>query len=90
MLRSGFRLLLAVGGWVACWAGQVGRYLLLTVHAPPFLEIRPGAETFVDFAREYQHPRPRAYHSALSFFFPRQFILGLFFDVIYLTREFGE
>lgn len=40
--------------------GGRGMDLLVISHALPLFQIRPGAETFVDFARQDQYPRFRA------------------------------
>lgn len=89
-------------GWTD---GVAFAYLLFGTHPPALFQIRPRAETVVDFAREYQHPGPGSCHPSrfpsasgfifiFSFFclFPSrgELVLGFFLHGVDFGGEFGE
>ena len=76
------------GGGGGGGARLVCGYVLRGRHAPALLQVRPGAETLVDLAREHQRPRPRPDRPALPPTGPPA--PGLPPHGVDLARELGE
>lgn len=66
---------------------------LLLAHPHPLFQVRPGAETLVQLARQYQHPCPLPHHHPTTGPFPFSschFFITLALHGVDLAREFRE
>lgn len=68
--------------------GEEGINVLFTTHPRPLFQICPGAETVVDFAREYQYSCSFSYCASCCTL--SDFIFGFLLHGVDLGREFGK
>lgn len=68
--------------------GGGGGNVLCPIHPRPLFQIRPGAETVVEFAREYQNPCP--FPNRAPGFTLCNLIFGGALQSVYLVGELGE